>query len=256
MWIVKGLRFTAFWVPPGRLPVSPLDEWGQLTGSEAQSTQIQGSGPGRKVVQDGPYQGLLLRAEIQQHRFDWIVVGNPPTSGMGTPRIPGKFAKVLGQFQTLVERWMQSDSMTSLGVNRVAVVPQVARVFDEPKPALECLDRLIPEVQIDTTTSDFQYTINKQIRSKSGGGEYTINRLNQWVYSQETSGAFLMPPQSVNTLAVEGLRHEFLASLMLDVNNAPVERPIPPGRLKKLTGEIFEVAKSMVLARVEHNAND
>jgi hypothetical protein len=233
-WMAEAVRITAFPLPDAVVTADTW--WKELLGAEASVETVR---KGRLVRQEqGDALGGLLTLTVQPGRIDWNLGGQLPENEppQDFPSL-GRVVESVPKFIDFLTRWTPSTppiGRLAFGVN--AWVPT-----RDHQEAYGLLDALLPAVEIDPTSTDFQYRINRPRQSRLQIDGLRINRLSSWAALR------------MELLAVAGGTQPFRAAPLfavkaeLDINTAPdYPGQLPPGSLVDLLSEFVDLGLELL----------
>ena len=195
----ESLRITGF--TSADAVVTPDTWWKDVVGAEATVETLR---KGRLIRQDqGDAIGGSLILTVQPGRVDWNLGAKMPENEppQDFPSL-GKSVESVPRFLELLSRWMPSSpplDRIAFGLNAWTPVPNHEEAYG-------VLDALLPAVEFDPESSDFQYRINRPRASRLDVENLRINRLSTWTAIRMelvalTGGArpFRTPPSYANS---------------------------------------------------------
>lgn len=220
-WAAMLLRVTSFPTPDAA--VTPDSWWKDVMGTEPAVQTIRKGGLVREEVGDAFGGSLALITE--PGRVDWrlstkVKVEEFPDA---FPMI-GNFVETAGQFVEAIARWAAS----SPSLARLAFGGTAALLAQDKRHAYELLDALLPAVEIDPDSADFQYRINRRRRIQLAGQDVQINRLSAWTAVQVHAIVITDPPQHITAPLWHAVQTE------LDINTVPDFGPFPQTQFEEL----------------------
>ena len=230
-WHLESIRVTAFPTPDGG--GTPETWWKNLFGEEAPIETVQRT---RLVFeQKGEALGGTINLLVRPGRLDW---GLAPEAPRGQPpesfREVGKVVETAPRFVDLMTRWVPSCPVPrrfALGLSAFVLVPG-------HREAYMTLDALLPSVEVDPESTDFQYRVNRPRRSRLDLPDLRINRLMTW-------HALRFELEVVSEGSAQRYRAEpvFACRADLDINTSPdFEGPLPQEKLGDLLHEFLDLS--------------
>ena len=213
-WQTENLRLSVFLTEPSY--PEQLELWTQVVGAEPATVNTQGVGDQRVIVQEGPFLGARMRAEVRADRIDWLLVPSPPDGTPGNKPTAGPYNAIIPLFRERCLDWLDRASVT---VNRMAYGAQLSIEPADRTSTLATLAGLLPTVRVDAeNTWDFDYSINRRQSSQSIEN-LMINRLSKWSLAREIVGQIKLSdtsgPQTITTKTL------YFPQLVLDINTIP-----------------------------------
>lgn len=235
-WRAESVRLTAFPMPDA--VVTPDSWWKDLLGAEA---AVETHRKGRLVRQEqGDALGGVLVLTVQPGRINWQLAAKAPEVLPEDDLISvGKFVEVVPRvLDLLMSRWAPSApplGRLALGVS--AWVPATSH-----EHAYNLLDALLPAVEVDPATTDFQYKVNRPRNSRLGIEGLRINRLSSWSAIRMELVALSAGAQPFRTEPIFAVRTE------LDINTAPdFIGPLPMASLTDILREFADLGAEILV---------
>lgn len=238
-WKAQVVRLTAF---PVEVEASrEADWWRSLVEAEPEETNVK-RGESSIAVRtcSGTYEGYALQLVVDPVRIQWSFVPKLDASSF-SPELPlvGHFSEVLAVFGPLMQRWLDR----SPPIERLAFGGVLLQPAETHESAYRILGRYLHAVQLDPSTSDFMYRINRHRQSRSGVDGLVINRLSVWSALRWT--ALLKLDAGGRTKEVKP-PDAFAARLELDVNTAAdYTGELPRATLGKLWTELVDFGREI-----------
>ena len=210
-WQTESLRLSAFVVEP--LDSGSRNLWEPLMGAEPEA--VHRMPRDRKTKEEGSFLDGFLSVEASDTRIDWRF-GQDPKNPIKELPVVGSYAGLQTEFRELMKDWfVHCPPVQRLAYGAVLLVP-VKDVYE----GNERLNELLPTVEIEPTTSDFMYRINRRRPACSVEG-LAINRLSTWSVLSIVGIRLNVPllDQGVSPVAYTGDRS--VCRLELDINTAP-----------------------------------
>jgi hypothetical protein len=232
-WRADALRVSAFPTPDA--VITPDAWWKDLLGAEAEVETLR---KGRLVRQEqGEALGGLLRLTVQPGRIDWSLGPKPPPQPPEDFPSVGTFTESLPRLVDLVSRW--TPSCPTLG--RFAFGVNASMPAASQEEAYGVLDALLPAVEVDPSTTDFQYRVNRPRNSRLNIEGLRVNRLSTWAAMRMEVMALTGGSQPFRAAPTFAVRAE------LDINTAPdFAGPLPMASLTDLLREFADLAAEIL----------
>ena len=232
-WRVDVLRLTAF-PAPGPPTANAEASWLALFGApHERSSQDLKNGVTRLMgtVNDAFMVAVEnpISFEIQRLASD---PGQPPPSPDTLPDSLG----VVSAFRDLALRWLGLENCPPL--RRLAFGAILLKPVSDQQKGYETLDKHLPDVTVDPSSSDFLYQINRRRPSTAVGG-LPLNRLSKWSI-QQVQELMISPGDGLTRRS-----ETFACRLELDINSVPSKKPLPKDRLPALFEELVGLANEM-----------
>ena len=212
MWEAQYLRMIAF---PTEVR-TPTDQewWKEVTGAEPESST-------RKLhnrVDTGIYDGISLNLEIDPFRVKWTM-----SPHIDPENLPERFP-TLGAVRTrrdwfveVMRRWFEKAPP----ISRLAFAGSLLEFVETKEEGYERLNNYLPHTEVDPTTSDFMYRVNRRRASCVGIEGLEVNRLCTWTCVTINIGVH---PQAISPVGapIQPLIDDTNAcALELDINTVP-----------------------------------
>ena len=224
-----------------------------LSEPDPQQVQVINEGPQAVAMHNGTWGSLPLSANVQPSRTDWLIQGTPPESmDAADPsakiRGAGSYMELSARFRGLITSWL-ANSDPSRPVVRLAFAPTLGQGFQTREDALRFLGESVEELSIDSTSvTELQYNVGNQVVVEALSTKRLINILRGWRYQMEQMVTFEMmmglEAQSQQPSLAPKVKTVHVATLVLDVNTAVADNPVPPAGVSPLAGALFELADS------------
>ncbi len=210
-WHAMNLELIAFPAEP-----DPLMDQGwleQLTGDPGESVRKR-----HERVDSSEYRGVSIRLNLDVARIRigiGPILSVDPGEGVTRPPDVGPYDEVREWFSLLMLEWLRDHAPP---IKRLAFVGKLMQWTNSRDESYQCLDRLLPAVEVDPSASEFQYRINRPRPSQVLANSY-VNRLSTWSSIRIEMG------MHVNAGGVERqIGQEFFGCMLqLDINT-PQER--------------------------------
>lgn len=219
VWQVESLRFTLFY-QIGQQPINEL--WKEFTNEEP-SNRMQRHLEGL-TVEEGIWNDNSLSVSLRPDRIDIVLTPAP----IMTPVLPS-----IGQLDEVIEK--TSNVLNKLPFNdvkRIAFGLVLQHPEDSHVCAYQTLATLLPNIKIDSDSSDFLYQINNPIKYKDYPS-IKINRLQHWAASRIEFFSF----DNSNKTEL------FATRLELDINTHPADSLIGLENINNLMNELIQEAR-------------
>lgn len=235
-WEAERLRITVFLTPAAPLPSAEL--WEQVVG-EAPDKKVEQ--PRIGVMQcEGPFASGKLVLRVQPARIDWLYVPSDEINiESSIPPVVGSFDDAMEEFTPRMKQWLRTNS----DVQRLAFGPSLDLFVNDHECGYQRLNSLLTAVEVDPTTSDFRYQINRPRPAESVPGDMRINRLSNW--SVRAWKVVPVTPQGMN-LSGAGVTAKYGCHLDLDINtDAERAEDFSQDVLEPLLDELISLAKEI-----------
>jgi hypothetical protein len=210
------------------------------------------------VMQDTPDETLKKRHEFTQMgtlgdnsvnltadlvKLVWTI--SPRINAEEAPTtIPtlGTFAEAVESFVKLFRDWITNGSppIKRLGFATSLILPAT----DHAEAYRFLGEWLDPVVQVDPSSSDFLYRVNRKRLSTSGIADLTINRISIWSAAKFSIAAHVIQPGSIETpQTIQLMPTQYSVMLSLDINSdGERENELPRSELRQLLEELVRLA--------------
>lgn len=205
-WQISELRVTAM---PAVVPFPVDRDWWSTACDSPPDEKLSKPKEGARIEQ-GVQDDARLIMSASLFRIDWRLTS--AADPVGAISSLGEYPRDTPQFLERMKRWLSSEEMPVL--NRLALGIELFSPVGSREAGYAQLDRLLPSVDVDPSTSDFFYQINRR-RDFDGT---SINRLTRW--SVRNRRVVLNELGSDRTAP---LHDESAVALYLDINNVPQE---------------------------------
>ena len=229
-WRAESVRVTAF--PSADVMLAPDTWWKDVVGTEA---AVETRRKGRLVHQDqGDALGGVMTLTVQPGRIDWSLGAKMPRDELlqDFPALGG-VVDTLPKFIDLLIGWVPASppiGRLALGVNARVAVP-------DRREAYGLLDALLPAVEVDPASTDFQYRINRPGDSGLDIPGLLINRLSTWAAIRLDLVDLAAGVKRFRAASTFAIRAE------LDVNTTPdFPGPLPAERRLDLLREFMRMS--------------
>jgi hypothetical protein len=235
VWQAQYLRFISF-------PVQPQNTvnqnwWHEVARTERES-RVEKK---REVEEEGTVDGVALSLSIDLLRVQWTAVPrqNAETLLDGIP-VLGPFLQWREWFQNVMNRWFP----LSPEIHRLAFAGVLIQPVGDRREGYELLNRYLRWVDLDPSSSDLLYRINRRIASRSLD-DLEINRLMTWSVGQFNVMMRVQllgeagQPRAEQTEQVE--RHACVLELDINTVPEPRERVLPREALPQIFEELVNL---------------
>jgi hypothetical protein len=232
-WLVETVRLTVF--PSAEATVNAESWWKALFGKEASSTQRT---PFARQEQ-GDWEGGVLSLAVHPGRIDWVLAPKIAADELPStfPTI-GRLVEILPKFLDEMLRWIPS----SPAMDRLALGVGAFQPVTDHAEGYTVLAALLPFVQVDPSSSDFRYQINRPQASKLGIENLRINRLAAWWIVK-----MQLLVSSPGTASVRRSAPLYACRVDVDVNTIEdFGEPLPAERVPDLLRELLEISTDLV----------
>jgi hypothetical protein len=229
IWQVESLRFTLFYSIVDKQSADGL--WERITGLPPQSRSERPQE--RLLIEEGIWEDNSLSVSVRPDRID-VIISSAPTM---IPELPnaGQIEAVISKARNLL------DTLPFNGVTRIAFGLVLLHPEQDHLSAYQTLERLLPNMQIESGAREFLYRINLPIKSKSNP-LIEINRLRTWA-------AALIKFIHVDDSKSEEL---FATKLELDISTDKNYTLSGSPNIRDLINEL--IAEAVTIARGENHA--
>jgi hypothetical protein len=227
-WTVQLVRLTFF--PAGRQTVDP-DLWWQAVVGELPD-QIQAWPRQQRAALESDYGLGRLKLEILPDRATWKYEVQPASESDDETLITlGSLDVALATFSQVSERWFAAKECPP--VSRIAFGAILETPVSDYRTGIQTLDQYLPSVELDPSSSNFLYQINRPRQATIGLQTVDINRLSQWkVITKEVQG-FVFSAGEIKPVAP--VMQAVACRLELDINTgAGYEGIFTPGEQKQV----------------------
>ncbi len=233
-WLSESLRLTAFLKTTSALDL--CGSWKALVGNEPDTMEAR---PREHVIQEsGPFCEATLTFKHTPFRIDWMMHPSEKVLWEPCPSV-GKFVEDTQPFVELMNKWLvTAPELTRLAFGAVLVSPVGGH--DEGYTKLSEYLRF----ELDLTSRNFKYQVNRRRPSRLGIPGLEINRLSNWSCRerQTTAVTAQFTPSETTTLR-EDSPSSFAVRLEVDINTAPeYPKSLDPGTLADLFSEFVDLA--------------
>jgi hypothetical protein len=207
------------------------DWWEQFTHerpSETRQKRIE-------RIDTGLYNDLKLTVTADLQKIAWIIEMQSQVDELpGTLPTLGSYPDIRDRFLNMMTPWLERGCPE---IKRLAFTGALTQPVQGHESGYRRLAQYLPAVQIDPSSNDFHYRINRK-KSSAWIPGLMLNRLNMWSLARfrfevQAQVLFESPPAGV-------LREEhWVCMLQLDVNtDAERMEPLPRDMLSKLFHEL------------------
>lgn len=205
-WLAGSLRLSIFY--GADLDLEKIPKWKDATG-ETPDNQI--SHPKIGVYQEsGKFADGSLTMNIGPSRVDWLYspLIKSEAAFDSFPNV-GEISRATEHFKSFALSWLKSlDYLTRMAFGAILIQPTGSQ-----EEAYRKLAKYLHFVNIDPTSSDFSYSINRPRDTAIGITGLKINRLSKW-------RAITMILSVDDTMK----KVDFACNLELDINTIPDEK--------------------------------
>lgn len=235
VWQAALLRLTAF---PVLDPQMKSEGWWEHVVGAA--PELRSSQPRQGVQQEsGPYLNGTLTLDVNPLRIDWLLGPNleqtiPPDS---LPTV-GAFLKLVDAYSSSLSKWLASAPQLKRLAFGTILLQDVASHHD----GYILVDKYLPAVTLNPSTSDFLYSINRP-RSSTVLEGLKINRLSKWAVAK-VQGVHLQVQGTAddkgNVISGVATREVYACRLELDINTDGARtEPLATNVTSALFGELI-----------------
>ncbi len=232
-WHAQYLRLIAFPVEP-QVAVEQ-NWWRELTGAEPESSTKR-----RHEREDvGVYEGFALSLSIDLLRIQWTLAPRfDPAVTLDQPAMLGQFVERQPWFTGVMSQWL----LRCPPIKRLAFAAALLQPVQEHGEGYRRLDQYLRCVDVDPSSSDLLYRVNRRRPSGTGIADLAVNRLSTWSFARITlvSGSQLLADLGQQVPQV--VRGDtFGCALELDINTAQeFPRELPHDALPRIFTELAQ----------------
>ncbi len=234
-WEAQNLRVTIFLSPSGS-PPDPED-WQKFVGAPPEKKlEITKVG---SIQCEGAFASGNLTFRVAPIRVDWIyAVRIDPDASEPPKSTIGPYKESASAFITLIHRWLANCPH----VQRLAYGAVLHLPVESHEEGYSRLNTLLSDVNVDPTTKDFSYHINRPRRSSELSlRELQINRLSQWSVAATEIVQFI-----VGGLRARKQPKQYSCRLVLDISTAAErEEDLPQNLLPSLLNELYSLGQEI-----------
>lgn len=231
---MEMMRLTAF-PASGPRPITPPGTletwWASLFGvSHDRSNQDRRDGVTQLLGSVGDY---FMVATENPVSLEYKQLAGDPGEPPRDPDTMPFYSSALPVIIDLALRWLAMEHVPPL--RRLAFGAALLKPVADREEGYRTLDRHLPYVGVDPSSTDFIYQINR-LRPSSAVDGLFLNRLSKWS-TRQVLGIALSPDGRVS-------RHSttFACRLDVDINSVPSDEILPTERLSNLFTELTELA--------------
>ena len=232
VWRAEALRLTVFL--DLTVQVEPLADWNRLVGKPPDQRHSQPAMHQSEEV--GAFGKGVLAINGVPGRIDlhYQPVLDPATWDNKIPDL-GSLPEALGEFVPLALKWLDN----SPPVLRLAFGAEISVPAPNHEEAYRLLDSYLHTVELDTSASDFNYSINRKRPSCVGIKGLRLNRLSRWY-------ALLRRIALKKADGVATAAEFYSCRLDMDINTgADFTGPLAKEKLKDIFRELVSLASEI-----------
>ena len=232
-WHAQYLRAIAFTVDSH---VSDDQNWWRdVTGSDPETSTRKP----QSRVDSGVVEGSSLVLEVNPLRVQWTLSPHLDPENLPTsfPTL-GPVHQRRGPFTELVSRWLQDAP----AIKRLAFAGNLLQFAHTREECYKRLDQYLSHTDVDPSTSDFMYRVNRRRASGTGIPELDVNRLCTWACVTLSFGMHVQSLPSGDSRDVSIGEDQHACTLELDINTVPdsAGAELPQDRLTDILVELAE----------------
>ncbi len=173
-WQSESLRLSAFLAPDVR--VRDENWWSRVVGNEPETKTIK-SVTGQ-ILEAGTFEGSALTFSAQPGRVDWVL--SPSQMQFQDDEIAiktiGHFPEIIASFSRLMNVWLNICPP----ILRLAFGAVLLEGMDSKEAGYRRLSEFLRTVEIDESSRDLFYQVNRPRLLKGINNELEVNRLSKW----------------------------------------------------------------------------
>jgi hypothetical protein len=244
-WQAESLRLSIFLSPS--IEFKGADSWKSTIGSEPESRTVR---PARgELVEAGSYLGNTLTLSVQPGRVDWLLTPSQTQleDAEATLKTVGQFPDIVNTFGQVMSKWLE-DCPPAI---RLAYGAVLFERVENKEAGYGRLPRYLTAIEIDVSSEDFFYQINRPRMLKGTKDAIKINRLSKWSVAtiQPVRMAFSIVGQSVSAPAVMYTPPDSIAyacRLELDISTpAQLANELPRNDISVIFAELISLGSEI-----------
>jgi hypothetical protein len=234
-WGVQSLQ--AVWFTTGQPITTPAgDLYRAIVGTPAGATQ--NLPVGNLAVAMGNVGTNSYRVQVAAARIDYSLIPAPPPQARGVHlNLPTNVDLAIDEFMQQVHR----GSLPIGGVIRLALVTNISHETSDTRESIALISTHTGVTIPFDDGSDLLLQINRRLGLRSVSGT-EVNRLMKWS-AEEVQTIGVMPGSFPSFARV------FLATVTIDINIVPTNRPYPPAEQDAIFDEIAIETKRLCAAK-------
>ena len=156
----------------------------------------------------------------------------------------GPYPAIRDGFAELMRAWIRGPCPP---IKRFAFTGLMIQEAGSHNDAYCLLQQYLPKVQIDPESTDFNYRINRRVRSATAAFDLPINRLATWSAAKfSVSARAFLPGGETEGVPVQVSPTQYAAIVQFDVNtDAERLEELPHDDLERLLNELIEFATAI-----------
>lgn len=230
-WQVSLLRLTVF--PTSPVLGNALEWWQSTTGSSPETSTERRSASERE--DKGQVDGVELTLNVGPLRIDWTAkqADFPSAESGGLPSI-GRFLDRREWFRERMKAWL---GICATPIKRIAFGGVLILPAGNFQAAYEYLDRFLRSVNVDPTSSDFLYRVNRKRSCEALPGQ-PVNRVTTWSVLKLVKLQFQLDGGQGGVASTAPEAEQYCCRLEFDINSTGDRTEvIPLDRLSPLLDE-------------------
>jgi hypothetical protein len=234
-WGVQSLQ--AVWFTTGQPIATPaIDLYQAIVGTPATATQNMPVG--NLAIAMGNVGTDSCRLQVASARIDYFLIPTPPPQVGGAHlNLPTNLDLAIDEFVRQVHR----GSPLIGGVIRVALVATISHETSGPQESIELISVRTGLTIPFNDGGDLLFQINRRLGLRSISGT-EVNRLMKWS-TEEAQTISVMPGSAPSVARI------FLATVTIDINIVPTNRPYQPAEQVAIFDEIAFETKRLCAAK-------
>ena len=235
VWRVETIRLTAFPAAGPRPSPGTFEAWWLTLFGAPHENSTHDLKNGVKQLR-GPVGDAFMVANENPVSFEWRRLPSDPTQPPPQPDSLMPFPDIAPAFQDVALRWLRLDNRPPL--RRLAFGTTLLNPVADRQTGYEILNHYLPDVQVDLSSHDFLYQINRR-RPSTVVDNLLLNRLSKW-HTQRVQGLVI---GADGTLIRQP--DTFACRLELDINSVPSGETLPSEHLPHLFTELVTLASDL-----------